>query len=477
MEIDPQIIRDSKIRTTCLVILTFIAVAVALYFLRPVLMPFVLALFIASGLVPLLNMVQTRLGSSRPMAIFITALISITATVAMWMVIGVSVRGLWDEKGQYRAGFDEMLARISDTLEQFYPEDSPTPKPTAKPSTPPQPPAVEETPESEAEKPVTAEQTAEVDATAAPPAESTEGGEEAEQQPATSESPEPPANSPDTSEDEDLSPLEKSEPPDTHPLLSEQDLGSSNRLAPLEHFISDRLESIIRSVANELSIVFSSGLLVMIFLFFLLLGGSAVKLPEKNIWRDVDTHVRQYIVTKSVISLFTGLVFGIVLWLFGVPLAFVLGMLAFLLNFIPNLGPIISTLLPVPLVWVVMESTWAYDAAIAAGHTPTGEDPGMSITRGVLAISIAGLVQFISGNVVEPKIMGEQFRLHPIAILLSLMFWYMIWGLVGAFLAVPITSALKIVFAELEGTRPVADLLEGNLSILAKREHDQPAKA
>jgi AI-2 transport protein TqsA len=70
--------------------------------------------------------------------------------------------------------------------------------------------------------------------------------------------------------------------------------------------------------------------------------------------------------------------------------------------------------------------------------------------------------------------MGDQFRLHPIAILLSLMFWYMIWGMVGAFLAVPITSALKIVFAELENTKPVADLLEGNLTILAKRP-DQPA--
>jgi AI-2 transport protein TqsA len=205
----------------------------------------------------------------------------------------------------------------------------------------------------------------------------------------------------------------------------------------------------------------------------MLLGGSQTKIPEDNLWRDVDMHVREYIVTKTIISLVTAVLCGVVLWMFGVPLAFVLGMLVFLLNFIPNLGPIIANLLPVPLVWVLIEATWAYDALPEEARRNM-VDPDMSVFKGVLVIVLVGIIQFVSGNVFETKIMGDQFRLHPIAILLSLMFWYMIWGMVGAFLAVPITSALKIVFAELENTKPVADLLEGNLTILAKRP-DQPA--
>lgn len=405
-----QLERDSQIRTTALVILTFIAAAVALYFLRPVLLPFVLALFIASGLAPVLNAVQRRLDSTRPMAIFVTALLSVTVTVVLWLVIWISVSGLLNSSGSYSAGFDKMLDRVSIAMQRFYPESV------------------------QPEKPNTPEPATEID----------------------------------VGDDEPLAPFASA--------ASAAKQEGEDRLAPFRYFFNERMESIIRNVANELFAVFSSGLLVMIFLFFLLLGGSHVTLPENNIWREVDAHVRKYIVLKSMISAVTGFVFGLVLWLFGVPLAFVLGILAFLLNFIPNLGPIIASLLPVPLVWLLVEATRANDAALAAGAESVGvNEPHMGMVKAIVVIALAAGVQFTSGNVVEPKLMGDQFRLHPIAILLSLMFWYMIWGLVGAFLAVPITSALKIMLGELESTRPAADLLEGNLSILAKREVSTPA--
>ncbi|WP_425396283.1 AI-2E family transporter [Aeoliella sp.] len=398
--------RDSHIRTTAMVILTFIAVAVALYFLRPVLMPFVLALFIASGLVPLLSSVQKWLKSSRPMAIFATFLMSIAVTIVLWWMIAVSVQELVGAQGKYNEGFNLMLDRIGDLAEPLLPDGENLPKQEKTEVDPP--PVTTDSPATEPGNPLDAQ------------SESAASG--------------------------DLN------------VIAPTDSEHAS-LKRLNDYLSSRLSSVILLGANELLTVLSSGLLVMIFLFFMLLGGSQVRLPENNIWRDVDAHVRKYIVAKTVISLITGFVFGMVLWLFGVPLAFVLGVLAFLLNFIPNLGPIISSLLPVPLVWVLVEATWA-------------DQPGadMGLVKAIVVIVLAASVQFISGNVFEPKIMGDQFRLHPIAILLSLMFWYMIWGLVGAFLAVPITSALKIVFAELESTRPAADLLEGNLTILAKRE-------
>lgn len=396
--------RDSQIRTTAMVILTFIAVAGALYYLREVLLPFVLALFIASGLVPILNAMQKWLDSSRAFAVFATFILSIAATALLLFTIWFSVAGLLSSSGPYSAGVDKMLDHIGVMLDQFYPiEKSAIVKPKLMESAP------------------------------------TSGlGDETLE-----------AFSADSS-------VQMPTPAD--------------RWAPLQAFFVGRMDSIIHLTAKELVSLFSSGLLVMIFLFFMLLGGSQARLPENNLWRDVDTHVREYIVTKTIISLVTGILCGVVLWFFGVPLAFVLGMLVFLLNYIPNLGPIIASLLPVPLVWVLIEATWDKQAAIAEGAAvASASDPHMSVFKGVLAIVLVAVIQFVSGNVFETKIMGDQFRLHPIAILLSLMFWYMIWGMVGAFLAVPITSALKIVLAELENTKPVADLLEGNLTILEKR--------
>ena len=147
------------------------------------------------------------------------------------------------------------------------------------------------------------------------------------------------------------------------------------------------------------------------------------------------------------ISFFTGAAFGVLLWLFGVPLALVFGLLAFLLNFIPNIGPIIASLLPLPLIVL---------------------HPDMSLTTMLLVIALSGGVQFISGNIVEPKIMGDSFQLHPVAILLILMFWGMIWGIVGMFLSVPITAAACILMQRFDHTRPIAQLLAGNFDALKK---------
>ncbi|MCO6045106.1 AI-2E family transporter [Aeoliella sp. ICT_H6.2] len=441
-----QLQRDSQIRTTALVILTFIAVAVALYFLRPVLMPFVLALFIASGISPVLNMVQKRLGSTRPFAIFLTFAVSLGLTIVICVVIAQSINQLRDAQRPFREGFTLMLVRIESLADPFLPEPSEredsTPKPDEAAGPAGQAPAENATNKTAPE--------------VEPPADTL--GDRA-----TGTVAPPPTSEQEF--DQDAAALEQQQATPTSSSAgmpaSDESNEKNHRLIP---FIVSRMNSVILVGVNELLAVLSSGLLVMIFLFFMLLGGSQVQLPENNIWRDVDAHVRKYIVAKTGISLVTGFVFGAVLWMFGVPLAFVLGMLAFLLNFIPNLGPIIASILPVPLVWVLVEATWAGE-----------EGAHMGLVKAIVVITLAAVVQFLSGNVFEPKIMGNQFHLHPIAILLSLMFWYMIWGMVGAFLAVPITSASKIIFAELDSTRLAADLLEGNLSILAKRNQSTDA--
>ena len=124
------------------------------------------------------------------------------------------------------------------------------------------------------------------------------------------------------------------------------------------------------------------------------------------------------------------------------PYAITFGAFAFILNFIPTLGSIVSTLLPTPVLLFT---------------------PGISTGTMVLALVIPGIIQLAVGNVVEPKLMGRSLDLHPITILLALIFWGMIWGFEGMILGVPITAVVKIIFEKTETTVPVANLMAGRV--------------
>ncbi|MDG2468653.1 MAG: AI-2E family transporter, partial [Pirellulaceae bacterium] len=160
---------------------------------------------------------------------------------------------------------------------------------------------------------------------------------------------------------------------------------------------------------------------------------------------EIEDQIRKYLLVKTVISALTGIAFGFALWLFGIPLAIVFGFLAFLLNFIPNIGPLISSCLPVP--FLVLNSEMSPVTAISC----------------FLTISS---IQFVSGNVIETRIMGKSFDVSPIVLLLALMFFGLVWGILGMFLATPIVSIIKIIFQKHESTRPFAELMAGRLSVV-----------
>ena len=81
----------------------------------------------------------------------------------------------------------------------------------------------------------------------------------------------------------------------------------------------------------------------------------------------------------------------------------------------------------------------------------------------ILALAIPGALQFAVGSLIEPKIMGESLDLHPVVILLGLIFFGMIWGIVGMILATPIVAVTKIVLDRIDVTAPVGRLLAGKL--------------
>lgn len=198
------------------------------------------------------------------------------------------------------------------------------------------------------------------------------------------------------------------------------------------------------SLANGVVDILSNTVLVLIFAIYMLQGSAATAMGGEpgGMRSEIVGRIRRYISLKIGLSAATGAAVWLLLWLIGVDLALVFGVLAFVLNFIPSVGSIIATLLPIPVVLL---------------------DPEFSATKLTLAILLPGAVQMTVGNVLEPKLMGDQLELHPITILAALTFWGMLWGIPGMLLAVPLTAALRIVFDGLEITRPVARLMAGHV--------------
>jgi AI-2 transport protein TqsA len=87
----------------------------------------------------------------------------------------------------------------------------------------------------------------------------------------------------------------------------------------------------------------------------------------------------------------------------------------------------------------------------------------MDIFPTALVLLIPGSIQMLMGNVLEPKLMGEGLNLHPVTILLALAFWGLLWGIVGMFLAAPMTAVVRIVFMQFDMLRPMGELMAGKI--------------
>lgn len=213
------------------------------------------------------------------------------------------------------------------------------------------------------------------------------------------------------------------------------DLGQTNVLATLQQL---PLGTILRTTAGTVVGLVTNGFLVLFFVIFLLLGRKPGR-KYTRLYDEIDRRVKRFIVTKFFVSATTGILVGGILSIMGLELALVFGVLAFLLNFIPNVGSVVSTLLPIPVALV------QYD----------------TITPVLLVVLLPGAVQVTIGNLIEPKIMGDGLDLSPVTILLSLVFWGLLWGIVGMLLAAPITAVLRIVLEQFETTKPVGEILAG----------------
>jgi predicted PurR-regulated permease PerM len=236
---------------------------------------------------------------------------------------------------------------------------------------------------------------------------------------------------------------------------------------------------LILSVLSSLLDALSNLLLVMLFTVYLLLspqaplpavlpttatGGRAEAEPpaeapaeeEAEVRRHARTEARSraeadaqinasvelYIRGKVLISLMVGTLTAAALGALGVDLWLVFGILAFWLNFIPNVGTLLAVMLPMPLV--LLDERFS---------------PGAMVLAFVLPLS----AHFLGGSVIEPILFGSKLKLHPVVILCGLLLWASLWGITGMVLAVPLTAVIRIRLAAVQHplTQFLASVLVG----------------
>jgi predicted PurR-regulated permease PerM len=211
------------------------------------------------------------------------------------------------------------------------------------------------------------------------------------------------------------------------------------------------LRDYLLSFSGSLMTFFSSVLLILIFLIFLLLEKPLFKrkiaraFGESNgrrigqILEHINQQVGRYINLKFFISLATGFFVWVFLTIIGLDFPLVWGVLAFLLNFIPSIGSFIFVVITIIMGVVQFYPLMGKMIAVAA--------------------SMIG-IQVIIGNILDPRLQGHRLNINPFLILFSLIFWGWIWGAAGMFLAVPIIVIIKIICENIPTLKPIAVLME-----------------
>ena len=233
------------------------------------------------------------------------------------------------------------------------------------------------------------------------------------------------------------------EPDSETSTVAPSDVDSLIGLDALVGFLSTTLWSIASLMTMILLVV-----LIMVFLLF-----EAAKLPRKleialgwtpaamDRMSNARREVQRYLVYKTLISVGTGIIAGVLVAALGVNFPVLWGLIAFLLNYIPSLGSIIAALPPVLLAWI--------DRGFATA---------LLVMIGYLVINIT------LGNFVEPHLMGRRLGISTLVVFLSLVFWGWMWGPVGMLLSVPLTMVLRIALENTEDLRWVAQLIAADPS-------------
>jgi AI-2 transport protein TqsA len=162
-----------------------------------------------------------------------------------------------------------------------------------------------------------------------------------------------------------------------------------------------------------------------------------------HVFQRITHDIQAYLGLKTLLGLTTSLLSWLIMRYVGLDFSDFWALLIFLLNYIPNIGAIIATFFPAMLALIQFSEPW---------------------TAGMVILGLV-LIQFVMGNIVEPRFLSRSLNLSALVILMALALWGAIWGVLGMFLSVPITVMMMIIFSQFSATRPIAILLSQNGSI------------
>jgi predicted PurR-regulated permease PerM len=154
-------------------------------------------------------------------------------------------------------------------------------------------------------------------------------------------------------------------------------------------------------------------------------------------FEQVKGSIVTYIKVKFLMSLCTGIGYGLICWMFGIDFPLFWGYIAFVLNFIPTVGSIIATVPPFLLGLIQLGS--------------------FGSILGLMALLL--IVQFTFGNIIEPRLMGVSLALNTVVVILGLVFWGYLWGVIGMVLSVPMLVLVKVILAQFDDAKIVVRLM------------------
>lgn len=204
------------------------------------------------------------------------------------------------------------------------------------------------------------------------------------------------------------------------------------------------LSAILKGFGNVLTDSFLIILTVIFLLIeaagltqkFLLLNSASAKGSAQAFPQVFVDKVRNYMSMKTIFSMLTGVMIGCALWFIGVDYPVLWGVLAFMLNFVPNIGSIIAA---VPAVMLTIVQLGLVPAAMVA--------------------AVYVVVNIVIGSIVEPKYMGKGLGLSTLVVFVSLVFWGWVLGPVGMLLSVPLTITVKLALDSKTETQWLGHLL------------------
>ena len=210
---------------------------------------------------------------------------------------------------------------------------------------------------------------------------------------------------------------------------------------------SSLLGALVSGSATATSGLFTT----LLILFYMLVSGETFlrrmveilprfkdKRQAVELSQHIERDVSAYLLTVTCINALVGAATGCVMWLCGVANPVLWGAVAFVLNFVPILGPMVG------IIVFLMASVISLGVAWSA----------------LLPVGLYFAIHVVEGEFATPMLLSRRFTINPVAVILALIFWYWMWGVTGAILAVPLLAITKIICDDLRPLRALGHLLE-----------------